>query len=142
MTWTDFETEVQRLRSGGVVTLATQTVFNFGDPRKCADDIVASVGFKPLGSRWLLIDAVEAREFLSALLHQDLAYGVEIMPMADATRLATYFTGLATTDTTFLTNLTNAAGRSWDSIASSTFDAGIIRVEPQNSSIIWFVDED
>ena len=117
-----------------------------------ADQAVQANGFRTLGDAWLEISAHDAHAIATSLLHRDLAYGEEIMPLADATELATAFLDLAPEPHTYFTNgewigaleddgsLGTTIG--WDPISDATYDAGIICVGDDMTAMLWVEDED
>ena len=117
-----------------------------------ADQAVQAHGFRTLGDAWLEISAHDAHAIATSLLHRDLAYGEEIMPLADATELATAFLDLAPEPHTYFTNgewigaleddgsLGTTIG--WDPISDATFDAGIVCVGDGMTAVLWVEDED
>ena len=106
------------------------------------------------------------------VLHKDMAYGAEIMPMLLARELATQFLAeFSRASTRFFTNgewgkppveqnvkpswfsvifailaARHAprawAGSSWSPATSATFDTGVIVVSDQKIGCVWFQDED
>ncbi|MEO1075960.1 MAG: hypothetical protein AAFX41_08350 [Bacteroidota bacterium] len=86
------------------------------------------------------------------MLHQDLAYDSDRMPLREAERLAEAFLSMFE-DPVVLTNgswgipTTQTSerlrtGPSWFPITDSTFDGGIVCVGRERVGIVWVQDED
>jgi len=104
------------------------------------------------GATYRAIDLEEARRVLTRILHRDLAYGAEIIPMADAERLASEVL-LLVPDAQLFTNGSYGSppapasngvtvGPSWNPATSATFDTGVIAVGSSMSACVWVEDED
>lgn len=97
---------------------------------------------------YLEIDAVTARCPVHVILHQDLAYEVEIMPTARAEALADQFLAqFGDEGARYYTNgrLDKARGPgvvSWNPVTSATFDTGVLVISRQCSGCLWMEDED
>ena len=145
-------TRISQRRTVGKTTCATIAIERRGADSAIADRAVETHGFRPLGDAWLEISAHDAHAIATSLLHRDLAYGEEIMPLAEATELATAFLDLAPEPLTYFTNgewigaleddgsLGTTVG--WDPISDSAFDAGIVCVGDSVTAILWVEDED
>lgn len=96
-----------------------------------------------------------AFQILSHLLHKSMAYGVEVLPLEDANRLAAHFVSLFDNDAQYYSNsawntnkysndsTTFVLGLSgWNPCTDATFDSGIIIADSNNIGIAWFEDED
>jgi len=96
-------------------------------------------------------DAESARRLLTRILHRDLAYDMEILPIADAERLAVQVLELVPNGQ-FFTNGTFdqpvvkegrvIVGASWNPATEATFDTGVIVVGSAVSICVWVEDED
>ena len=145
-------TQILQRRTAGKTTCATMPIDRSGADFTIADQAVQAHGFRTLGDAWLEISAHDAHAIATSLLHRDLAYGEEIMPLADATELATAFLDLAPEPHTYFTNgewigaleddgsLETTIG--WDPISDATFDAGIVCVGDGMTAMLWVEDED
>ena len=114
--------------------------------------IAQAHGFRALGDARLEISAHDAHAIATALLRRDLAYGEEIMTLAEADDFATGFLDLAPEPHAYFTNgewsgaleddgsLETTIG--WDPISDATYDAGIVCVGDGVSAILWVQDED
>ncbi|MFD1874663.1 hypothetical protein [Hymenobacter bucti] len=100
-------------------------------------------------------NSILARDILTTLLHQDLAYSVEIMPIEEASLFAEKFCFLFSDQAIYYSNstwnnkeYTNSAGdfelglSSWASLTAATFDSGIIICDSDKIGIAWFQAED
>jgi hypothetical protein len=114
------------------------------------------------------INRDSAYEIVVHILHVDLAYQSEIMPVSAARALATEFFEMFTeSGTRFFTNLMGYAagsgseqayvhttmdsclnakawpkGASWNPATNATFDLGVILLGNMRSGILWVEDED
>lgn len=94
-------------------------------------------------------------DILVRLLHQDLAYDVEIMPLKKATSFANRFFSIFSSEAAYFSNSTWNKNEysttennfefglsSWTSLTDATFDSGIIVCDGDRIGIAWFADED
>jgi hypothetical protein len=93
------------------------------------------------------IDAAAARRHLELILHHDLAYRVQHMPIARAAELtARFLAPFGTERVRYFTNATDfdATGQNWawNPVTTATFDTGVLVVGPQLSGCLWVEDED
>lgn len=86
------------------------------------------------------IDAAAAEALLVSVLHRDLAYGLEMMPLDEARAMASEFVAAATPGTRFFTN--TAGDGSWTPLTDATFDCAIIRVGEHEVVQAWVECED
>lgn len=63
------------------ITVAITDSFNINSS---PDDIAINFGINGLGNNWISIDRQEAQRILTQLLHCDLAYNVERIPLVKA----------------------------------------------------------
>lgn len=115
-----------------------------------ADAFVTSLGLTPVS--WVDITRDEAQAGAALILHQGRAYDGQVMPAADASRLAEDFLGFFTehdgyelryfTNGTLIQPCRGADGRGWSALTSATFDCGIIVVAKKSIGILWVADED
>lgn len=95
-----------------------------------------------------ITDSASAVAILSQLLHKDMAYGSEIMPLEEARNLASGFISLFDATSNYYSNSTwhqhESGGniRAWAPLTEATFDSGIIVVDNHKIGIAWFEDED
>ena len=100
-----------------------------------------------IGCRLIQIDRPKAIELLTMLLHQDLAHGVKMMPIADAQGFASWLLEqFQAEESAFYTNWDwrrgdPNAGNLWP-CTRSTFDGGVIATSGGLAACIWFEDED
>lgn len=129
-------------RGVGWVTLS---VVDRGEARTF-DDVARRAGLFPLGEGWRQVDSAAAREMLAWILHRGLAYSVELMPFAQASRLAEEFLGVfGSDDTRFATNLSATPNSpTWSSHPATqhTLDAGIVCLSPSLTGVYWVAEED
>ena len=99
------------------------------------------------GAIYRSIDRAEATAIATHLLHVDLAYGLEIMSVADAAELWRQFMALfdgqnAGLFTNVEAGFDSWATFSWASATSSTFDMGILVIGATTAGCLWVEDED
>ena len=90
------------------------------------------------------ISEAEAIDIAALILHEDLAYHVELMPPGDAKALATAFVAQVGAPARYFTN-GEFDGRSlwaFEPITEATLDTGIIVLGPSSSGMLWVEDED
>jgi hypothetical protein len=118
-----------------------------------ADRAVESVGLRPLGEGWLEISEADAEAVATGVLHRDLAYHAEVMPLAAARDLASELIALVPPPMRCFTNGDWADafgdgedephdGVSFDPISDASFDAGVICVGDGVTAVLWVEDED
>jgi hypothetical protein len=81
-----------------------------------------------------IVPVVMGLSMLASLLHKDMAYEHELMPLKDAEKLASKFVGIFDSDADIYTNTC--------SLTDSTFDSGLIIIDKTRFAIVWFEDED
>jgi hypothetical protein len=92
---------------------------------------------------------------ITSLLHKDLAYNAEIIPLEQANLLANAFISTFSNQATYFSNSTwnkneykegnrnhELGLSSWTSFTEATFDSGIIIHDNNRIGIAWFADED
>lgn len=124
-------------------------------PTDLADLAVQSVALRPLGDAWQEISENDAELIATGVLHRDLAHGAEIMPLAEATDLASSLLALVPQPMHCFTNgdwaeafgddlespeLLESVG--FDPISDATLDAGIVCVGDGVTVLLWVEDED
>jgi hypothetical protein len=96
-----------------------------------------------------------ASSILTSLLHKDLAYDAEMIPLEQANLLANAFISTFSNQATYFSNSTwnnneykegnrnhELGLSSWTSFTEATFDSGIIIYDDNRIGIAWFADED
>ena len=113
------------------------------------ETLAASFGPFAAPGTYHVVPADEARAVLEAAIHQDLAYGCEIVPREVAARLARAFIDEWPVATTrFHTNGTHGlprragVGSVWQPATEATFDTGVLAIGVSSSACLWFLDED
>jgi hypothetical protein len=81
------------------------------------------------------IDGASARASVLRLLHRDMAYDAEIMPMDRAGQLADRFFSQFGDGSRYFTN-------NWCPVTDATFDEGILVLGQHRSGCLWVEDED
>lgn len=115
-----------------------------------ATEVAVQFGLSGSSECYQEIDALEAALVLENVLHRDMAYGVEIMPLAMAKQLAAKFIdAFSGTSACFFTNggwgrpqVTPGVGPGWSPATAATFDTGVIVVSGQQVGCVWCLDED
>ncbi|MFN8666869.1 MAG: hypothetical protein U0164_06650 [Gemmatimonadaceae bacterium] len=146
---------VLKRRTSGRVSCAIVARDPALSPTAAADRAVQGVGLRPLGDGWLEISDTDAEVIATGVLHRDLAYGAEIMPLAQAAELASDLFALVPLPMTCFTNgewadaLGDAddAGEAlesvgFDPISDATLDAGVVCVGEEVTLLLWVEDED
>ena len=93
---------------------------------------------------WTELDATEALDAATRVLHVDLAFKSPVMPIESAKSLARTFLGFFQGGATFLTNGSLAATGTgaWSPLTRATFDTGIVAIGPSRVGLLWVEDED
>ena len=117
-----------------------------------ADLAVQSVGLRALEDAWLEISESDAESIATGILHRDLAYHTEIMPLALAAELASELLSQVPQPMTCFTNgdwaeafsenLESLDSVGFDPISDAALDAGIICVGDGVTALLWVEDED
>ena len=99
------------------------------------------------------IDETAARYLIHLVLHRDMAYNAEVMPLARAVELADQFLAQFGPDTRNFSNGSwhlppvvrpdaVACGPSWNPVTTATFDTGVLAIGQARSGCLWIEDED
>lgn len=111
-------------------------------------DVASSFGLMNSPECYEEIDAAEAAKVLESVLHKDMAYKVEIMPISLARELSEAFVAVfADSNPRFFTNgewgrPMGTLGVGWTPVTSATFDTGVLVVSDQSVGCVWCMDED
>ena len=132
-------------RTAGLVT-AREEARAYAEPEPFAE----ACGLSAAPGIYREIAPAEASAVLQAVLHRDLAHGVELMSHEQAqvlagSLLAEYMTGPARcfTNGDFGRPRSNSnVGPGWRPATNSTFDTGIIVLARHKSLCFWVQDED
>ncbi|MBQ0946611.1 hypothetical protein KAK07_25015 [Ideonella sp. 4Y16] len=92
----------------------------------------------------------EAACVLRSVIHRDMAYEIELVPLGQAEELAAKFLqAVGTVGARYFTNGTFGlprqsphVGASWSPATEATFDTGILVLTPERTACLWFEDED
>jgi len=129
--------EIVRLRTTGRVHCGIISTNNI-------IDIANAFGLSTDSKTYNEIDAETACHILTEILHSDLAYNSEIMPLQKAAELASRFLKqYPERDCRFFTNgslFLKANVKSWNPATDATFDTGVIVLGPNNSGCLWVED--
>lgn len=111
------------------------------------DQVASAAGLHPLGERWCVIDAEKAVRVVASVLHRDLAYGAELLPLSQALRLAeelvSYCGGNAARFATNTQGEPDAGFWSgWNPATEATLDGGILVLGRLARAVYWVEDED
>jgi hypothetical protein len=144
--------EILRLRDTGLTTCAVADLREGEAGPSAVDRIVLAHGFRAITTEWQEISAADAQAIMTTLLHRDLAYDEEIMPLAIASDLATQVLVLAPEPQSFFTNgdwSMNLDGKgspaslaAFDPISDATVDSGIVCVGDGRAALFWVQDEE
>jgi hypothetical protein len=144
--------EITAARDAGVMHLLLEELpaVTSDNPVSLIDSTLTRLGFPALSTEWREVVPDQAAKILRNVLHRDLAYTVEIMPVEVAEQFAARFRSIFPTTTRYFTNGTWRAGRSgefehpvsWSPLTDATFDAGIVAVGEGFVGLAWVEDED
>lgn len=133
------KTIILKERCCGVVRIS------FSEQPKGLTATAESAGLSTRAESYIEIGREKARDILVYLLHKDLAYGSEIIPLKRASEIADLvFLDFQEGEATFLSNSDwkNNELSTWNPATQATFDSGIIAIGKKSSFCIWFEDED
>ena len=109
------------------------------------DEVATTAGIAPLGRAWVEVNASGARQVLASLLHRDMAYQSELMPLHRAQWLAERFlAAFGEYGVRYATNSHDAIGsdaRAWTPATRCTFDSGIAIISHAAVGLFWVADE-
>ena len=112
-------------------------------------DLLSEFELSPDVSALNRVDQQLAERIAALVLSQDLAYGIQLMPLTDAARLAAAFMELfAGSMVGCFTNadFSEKGGRlslsTWTPLTDATFDTGIIVLSTEHVGCLWVQDED
>lgn len=137
---------IRTMRNCGVCTASIVEANNAS-----LEDVANRFGLNNDCSIYHEIDSTQATRALTMILHKDMAYETEIMPIHDASELAnefilsfdskitTFFTNGSCGETTY-TGHPNSAG--WNPATDATFDTGVMAISPSKIGCLWIEDED
>jgi hypothetical protein len=144
--------EITSARDVGVMHLVLEepAVVTSDDPVSLIDSTLTRLGFIALSTEWREVLPDQAARILTNVLHRDLAYTAEIMPVEVAEQIAARFRAIFPTTTRYFTNGTWRAGRSgefeqpvsWSPLTEATCDAGIVADGEGFVALAWVEDED
>lgn len=108
----------------------------------------AEFGLLSSAGIYIEVSALEAESVLRSVLHRDMAYEREIVPLDEAARLAAEFIRQFSFESAkFYTNgeygrprINSSVG--WTPATEATFDTGVLMVSPNRIACAWFMDED
>jgi hypothetical protein len=144
VTFVTLSERIQSLRTAG------QTIAAIRAPvASDVGSVASSFGLSAEADCYHTIDRAEAVRAVAAILHRDLAYGIELMPLETAQDLAQRFVQIfAAHESQFYTNgdwgrVTDPrAGVSWRPATDATFDGGVLVLSPELAGCVWCCDED
>lgn len=138
-------------RRVGHVTCAIMELPRHNTGREAADRVVQAHGLRGIASEWDEVSATDALAISAALLHRDLAYGSELIPLHTATDLVTQFFDQVPEPHTYFTNgewsiapddSRPASLSSFSPISEATLDAGVVCLGDGRAALLWVQDED
>lgn len=116
--------------------------------------LLAQVGFQEPEGGLVIIDSATAEAVLAGVLHRDLAYSCEVMPISAASGLAADFVRLcgvgqwSTNGDLPLAHATRQvwspgpSASHWSPLTRATFDTGVVFAGREMVAIAWVEDED
>ncbi|HKP55385.1 MAG TPA: hypothetical protein VJV78_01620 [Polyangiales bacterium] len=116
---------------------------------RALEELLAEFELSPNVSALNPVDLQLAERIAALVLAQDLAYGIQLMPLTDAARLAAAFVELfAGSKADCFTNASfnEEGGRlslsEWTPLTDATFDTGILVLSTERAGCLWVQDED
>jgi hypothetical protein len=107
------------------------------------DDLATEADLYRIGSEWREVDRGRAEAVLTQVLHRDMAYQVEVMPLNRAQSLAQALIAHCGTRAKYATNTEDMPGRSiWFPATDATFDCGVLIIGDRARAVYWVEDED
>ena len=115
-----------------------------GQSFEAVDKYVTSLGFKPIGKAWKLLDKESLLDLLAKMCHKSMAYSVEMMSMEAARQIAEAFVAqFNPTNALYFANGSISEGSAgWTSITKSTMEMAIVVMDSDKTGIICCEDED
>lgn len=117
---------------------------HIGDPRGQANQLLHDVGLRPIElDHWIDIAQGDAELILVHVLHESLAFGMELRPMSEAERVARLFLAEIGKGRHFTNARFHNPGRmEWTPASQLTFDAGVVAVGARHIGILWAEEDD
>ena len=144
--------EILRLRDAGHTTCAVVDLPERETGPSAVDRVVQDHGFRGITTEWHEISSADAHAIVTTLLHRDLAYDEEIMPLETAADLATQFFDLAPEPHSYFTNAewsmnadattSPATLRAFDPISDAALDSGVVCLGDGRAALLWVEDEE
>ena len=107
------------------------------------DDLATEADLHRIGSEWREVDRDRAAEVLTHVLHREMSYQVEVMPLNRANSLAQALIAHCGGRARFATNTEDMPGRSvWFPATDATFDCGLLIIGDHARAVYWVEDED
>lgn len=109
------------------------------------DDLATEAGLHRIGSEWHEVDTERAEAVLTQVLHRDLAYRAEVMPLDHAASLARALIAHCGQRARFATNTESVPGEmplAWFPATDATFDCGVLIIGDRARAVYWVEDED
>lgn len=134
-------------RDAGSVRCATTKVW--GEP--AIGPILSTFGLAAEPGSLQEVPGDKALQVLTAILHQDLAYSCEAMPLARAKELAQNFLSSQESGARFFINADwsqyfapkqRPSSFAWNGFTKATFDGGVLAISQSFASCVWVEDED
>lgn len=142
---------ILQLRDAGHTTCTIVDLPGHEAGPSAADHVVQTHGFRGIAADWEEISATDAHAIVATLLHRDLAYGQEIMPLETAADLATQLFDLVSEPHTYFTNggwsvnpetSVPATLSGFNPISEATLDSGVVCVGDGRALLFWVQDEE
>jgi hypothetical protein len=146
--------QILKLRDAGHTTCAIVDVpspSSMDAATQSADQIVRAHGFQGIADGWIEISANDAHAIIATLLHRDLAYGAELMPLSTASELSAQLLDGVPEPHRYFTNgdwtvdedgSGEATLNGWNPISDATFDSGVVCLGESRAALFWVQDED
>jgi hypothetical protein len=145
----DVIARIRQLRDCGVVHCGVLERADASLP-----EVVEAAGLSPEVGRLRAIDEPSAQRLIARLLHRDLAYDYEMMPVEDAVAMTErflepfrgesprYFSNGDFHTQPVRQDPESNASAAWNPMTTATFDTGVIVLGSARSGYLWVEDED
>lgn len=133
-----FLSEINQMRDCGTPILGIKR----HDKQAGIGEMAALFGLRNSDDIYNEISLEEASASLTYLLHQDMAYNVEIISLEKARSYTSRFMNLIDPRKTHFYTNRRLGSPHWKPATHATFDSGLLIIQEEDIICIWFKDED